>query len=346
MLKQKIPFYYLFFAIFSGVAFSYFVFQTLQQNSDFFASEKNSVAASKMCDYNFTRLQGYKHIKPLVWVHPNCESDKFLAFKAQLVDVIQNYVQKGILNSASFDLRDLKQGDWISYNSEEKFSPGSLMKVPVMITILRMTEDNSRLLEREVVFDQPFHREMKPNFQDKTIVLGNRYTIKQLLQRMIQNSDNDAADLLCKNLDPVAFKKTFTDFGFPEGNLSKVYPITTVEFSAYMEMLYNAGYLTINDSEYATSLLASSSFKQGLVSGLPDSIVIAHKFGESGDSQVQQLHESGIIYYNDSPYLLTVMTKGPDIKKLPEVIGMISRVTYLSISNAETNKIAQNGATH
>lgn len=344
MLKHKTLCYYILIAILSGTAFSFITFYLTIHNSIYSAKPQNSVAAKKLCDYNYTRLQGYKHIKPLLWVHPNCESDRFLAFKNQLTNQIQGYIQSGLLSSASFDLRDLKQGDWISYNSEERFSPGSLMKVPVMITILRMAEDHPGLLDRQVVFDQPFQRTQVPNFLDQTIKVGSKYTIKELLHRMIENSDNDAADLLCKNLDPVAFKKIFTDFGFPEGHLSTVYPITAVEFSAYMEMLYNAGYLNIEDSEFATSLLTGTNFKQGMVSGLPDSLLVAHKFGESGDDEMHELHESGIVYYNDSPYLLTIMTKGKDINKLPEVISMISKLTYINISQSNSSVIAQNGA--
>ena len=274
VLKFKIPFYYLLVSIILGITITYFVFQGYGKKLEQYKSEitlANSI--NKNCDYDFARLPGYKHIKPLVWVRPSCESQRYSDIKGQLSELIRGYVNSGVLYSASFDLRDLKNGDWVSYNSEEKYSPGSLMKVPVMITILHMAENNPGLLDREVVFNQIFQRNFAPNFNDALIKLGEKYTIRQLLKRMIQYSDNDAADLLCQNIDTVAFKKTFTDFGFKAGNLREIYPISSVEFSAYMEMLYNAGYLTITDSEYAMDLLTTSNFKQGLVSGLPNQLV-------------------------------------------------------------------------
>lgn len=70
-----------------------------------------------------------------------------------------------------------------------------------------------------------------------------------------------------------------------------------------------------------------------MVQGLPENTKIAHKFGEMGDATTRQLHESGFIYINNTPYLLTIMTKGYDITKLPAVISELTKITYTDISN-------------
>ena len=46
------------------------------------------------------------------------------------------------------------------------------------------------------------------------------------------------------------------------------------------------------------------------------------------DSTGKQLHESGLIYLNNTTYLLTVMTKGQNSELLPSVISDISREVY------------------
>lgn len=326
MLISRTHFYYLISGSIIGIAISYLLFQFIPARN----ADKTLInpISERNCDYNFERLQGYKHIKPLVWVHQNCESEKYFGLKNQITGFIQNNINTGNLNSASFYLIDLKQGDWVSYNDQEKYQPGSLMKVPVMITILKMVEKNPELLNKQIFYQQAFREDILPIFRDQTIQPGKYYTIRELLQHMIKYSDNAAATLLCLNLDSRDFEKTFTDFGFKKGNLNEAYPITSVEFSDYMEMLYNAGYLTIKDSEYAMELLSDCNFKKGMIAGLPDSVQVAHKFGESGDLSVKELHESGIIYLNDSPYLLTIMTKGPDINKLIPIVSSISSMIY------------------
>lgn len=157
---------------------------------------------------------------------------------------------------------------------------------------------------------------------------------------MIIHSDNDATSLLFANMDLDVFKKIFTDFGLAEPNLqSSNYPITAREFSYFMRGLYNASYLNDKNSEFATELLGKCNFKNGMVSSIPSSTKIAHKFGESGDAKEQQLSESAIIYLNDNPYLITVMTKGKDYKQLPQIIKEISASVYQSM---EMNPIPAN----
>ena len=100
-----------------------------------------------------------------------------------------------------------------------------------------------------------------------------------------------------------------------------------------MRAIYNAAYLTAEDSEYAGELLSQCDFKDGILSGLPPNTRVAHKFGESGNQIVKQLHESAIVYLYNQPYLLTVMTKGNDNKKLSLLIKEISQTVYNDMKN-------------
>jgi hypothetical protein len=91
------------------------------------------------------------------------------------------------------------------------------------------------------------------------------------------------------------------------------------------------------------SLLIQSDFKEGLLKKLPPSVIAAHKFGECAYAIVHapgekpygtlnELHEAGFIYNNNDPYLITIMTKGPDRKYLSEIVGNISFLVYNALS--------------
>jgi beta-lactamase class A len=113
--------------------------------------------------------------------------------------------------------------------------------------------------------------------------------------------------LLNQQMDLAVFKKTFTDLGLSDPDMSKSdIPITARQYSLFMRVLFNATYLNIQDSEYCTELLSHSDFKTGLVNGIPGEMKVAHKFGEANDGINAHFGESGIIYLNNSPYLLTV----------------------------------------
>jgi beta-lactamase class A len=100
-----------------------------------------------------------------------------------------------------------------------------------------------------------------------------------------------------------------------------------------LRAIYNATYLTIDDSEYAAELLNKCEFNDGIRKGVPVSVKMAHKFGESGTPVDKQLHESAIVYLKDKPYMLTVMTKGKDNATLSKLISEISAVVYKDQSN-------------
>ena len=104
--------------------------------------------------------------------------------------------------------------------------------------------------------------------------------------------------------------------------------------SRYINRL--ATYLNYQYSEESLNLLSQAAFKDGLVAQLPNNIKIAHKFGEhvvgqNGVANTIELHDCGIVYYPDHPYLICVMTKGTDITALAQLISNISLAAYQQI---------------
>lgn len=292
---------------------------------------KQPAATGANCNYTVARLKGYKYIKPLVDEAPECESQRLSSLKQQILSLIDNSKQSGALSSASVYIKEFTTDDWIYVNPQESYMPGSLFKLPVMLTILRMSETDPALLNKKITYDPRKVINIAQTFESKSIQPGQSYTVKELLTYMIAYSDNAATQLLNSIISPEAVTKVFSDLGLtpPKADASYFnYTISARDYSVFMAALYNGGYLTIAESEYATSLLAQCNFKEGLLKGLPENIKVAHKFGESGTPQVHELHETGIVYIDNSAYLVTVMTRGQDIKKLAEVIANISRVTY------------------
>jgi beta-lactamase class A len=295
------------------------------------ASAYSGTTAS--CTVKVKRLNGYNFIKPVLFVDRECESDKLFPIKQSVTNLLDEYKRTGDLNSGSIFLKEYTGNDWIAINGEEKYMPGSLMKVPELIAFLKMEESNPGLLNKELMFDRNFPVDKHPKFVSKSIVLGHKYTIRELLRYMIVYSDNNATSLLFSHMDANVFKKVFTDVGLQSPDLTaQNYPISAKDFSIFMRILYNSSYLTNKNSEFATELLSQCNFKTGLVGGLPSNLKSAHKFGESGDPTEKHFSESAIIYLDNNPYILTVMLKGKSYDKLPEIIRQISATVYQNMS--------------
>jgi beta-lactamase class A len=133
---------------------------------------------------------------------------------------------------------------------------------------------------------------------------------------------------LMNNIALAEFTKTFTDLGLSKDLVNSDAAISAHDYSLFWLALYNGSYLNFDNSDYALSLLSECDFTEGLVKGIPQNIKVAHKFGEKGDAMNHAFHETGIVYINNNPYLITVMTQGKDQTKLPNVLKEISAVVY------------------
>lgn len=291
------------------------------------------------------RLGGYKFTEPLLVcdVSSDKESPNFSSLEQKLQNLINNEVQKRNINSASVYLRDLKTGDQISINKDEKFFPSSLRKVPLMITVFKTAEADPSILKKiSATFnndDQNQDQEIKPKDYAK---IGQSYTLDILVEKMIKSSDNNAAFIFSSLLDADAVKTVYNDlkvpFLVPDKNITSTQRIdymTTYNFAYFFRVLFNATYLSKDLSEKALELLSETDFKDGLVAGVPQNITVAHKFGlttlkdKAGNLITRELHDCGIVYFPQSPYLLCIMTKSTAaIPEIEETIKNISAATY------------------
>ncbi|RZJ30141.1 MAG: serine hydrolase [Flavobacterium sp.] len=317
--------------LFSGLTF---LLISISKSSE---SQTSSEPVSYSCKYNVKRLDGFAFIKPLVFVDEDCQSEEFDGVRRQLAAVADRYAKSGDVSTVSLYMRANNQ--WIGVNEDQKYVPGSLLKVPLLIAVLKIGEDHPGFLNKQIKYENAFPAIRFVNFPaSKTIKPGNSYSVAQLLEYAIKYSDNNASNLLEMSIDLKEFQKVFTAVGLDAPNIYA--PNTTLnpkEYSLFMRAIYNAGYLSTKDSEYAAKLLSECQFNEGLTQGLPAGTKIIHKFGESGNDGEIQLHESAIIYLKHSSFLLTVMSKGKDYKKLSALLGELSRTAYEEMSNLETS---------
>jgi len=295
--------------------------------------EAQMSTAAVACNYDIRRMDGFKFVRPLMFVDEDCESESLLATKQKLISIIDQYKSLGDIETASVYLREYNHNEWICINETEKFDPGSLFKVPVMIAILKMNEINPGFLNKRVPYTHAISTGKTLGFPSKTITIGQTYTIRELLTYMIKYSDNNATVLVENNLDSKVLQKMFRDMNLEVPNVyAAEFKFTTKEYSYFMRSIYNAGYLNVEDSEFAGNLLSQCDFKAGIVQGLPANTIVAHKFGESGNQAMKQLHESAIVYLKNKPYLLTIMTKGKDNAKLSQFLGELSKSVYTDMA--------------
>ena len=256
-------------------------------------------------------------------------------FKREVEDLLRRKIAAGTLAEGSVYFRDLNNGMWFGINESLRYHPASMLKVPILIACLKAAEADPALLGKKVVYrdelDYTVGQMIAPS---EVLAPGKSYTLWDLASRMILYSDNNAAILLFKSLGKEALNAVIQDLDIEADADDDEHMLTTHAYSGFMRVLYNASYLSQGSSEKALELLSRSQFRKGIRAGLPPGVRAATKFGEWGggpDRSVYQCHEFGIVYHQNRPYLLGVMTRGKPGEAAFGVIREISRLVYESV---------------
>lgn len=259
----------------------------------------------------------------------------YVEFKRNMERFIQDKKKENKVTNVAIYFRDLQNGPTLGINEYEKFSPASLLKLPLFLAYLGLSIENDKLLETEIAFRGNTLAQEQYFKPSKSAENNIPYTINELLGFMIKYSDNNSYYVLLEYLGQISpdediLKDTFIDLGIIDPKDFLEQTLTVKSYSAIFTQLYHNSFFTQKElSEKALSLLTESDFYQGIISGVPVDLKVANKFGErSLPNNIKQLHDCGIIYYPENPYLLCVMTQGRDFTELISVIREISKLVY------------------
>lgn len=285
--------------------------------------------------------QTYQWINHRFWCGETSVLSKrgYRELQTELETYIEKKRKEQVVSQVSLYFRDLHDGPTLGIREEELFTPASLLKTPLMLTYLRLAEDNESLLNTKLIHEgsMPIAQQIAPK---ETIVPDVPYKVEDLMRRMIVYSDNQSYFVLLEYLHNKFSSRdellaTLHDLGIIDPTSDIEETVTVRGYASIFRLLYNASYLSQSMSEFALSLLSGSDWKEGIVAGLPKDIAVAHKFGERSDesSSDKQLHDCGIVYFPGNPYLLCVMTRGTDMNALSGVIAKMSEMVYKEVES-------------
>lgn len=158
-------------------------------------------------------------------------------------------------------VRNLNNGPWFGINENEKYSPASLMKVPILLTFLRWIELDPTILTKKITITEDRNGSTQYFKPTKNLTIGKEYTVKELLEEMIIYSNNSAMNILT-NIMPLDFyTKVSNDLSIkvPKKDTEENY-LSVKEVATFFRILYNSSYLSRDSSEYALNLLSKVTF--------------------------------------------------------------------------------------
>lgn len=293
------------------------------------------------------RQSGYNFINPLLEceIQNNWDRQKYIPFEAKTIDRIKKEVietHSGI--TIGIYIRNLNNGPWFGINENEKYSPASLMKVPILMTFLKWIELDPSVLTKKILVNEDRNSSTQYFKPTKNLSIWKEYTIKELLEEMIIYSDNSAMNMLTGIMPIDFYSKVSNDLSIkvPKKDTEENY-LSVKEVATFFRILYNASYLSRDSSEYALDLLSRVTFDKWIRGWVPTNIWVAHKFWERGYideswKNIRQLHDCGIVYYPKYPYLICMVTKWDDFDTNATVISSTSKIVFEEISKTYPEK--------
>lgn len=173
----------------------------------------------KSSEHNIVRpnkhQSGFTFISPLLeCAISEPDSAKTKDLEKKLRAFVDKKIKEGKITTASIYFHDLSSHSWLGINRSEKFSPASLLKVPLMIAVLKYAEDNPDFLQKEILVEDKYNVDVKPNIIPlKSVSIGEYYTVEELINYSIHYSDNLASNMLIINTPNEYLDMVFSDIG-------------------------------------------------------------------------------------------------------------------------------------
>lgn len=314
-----------------GIIVGLSVYSLLPKNPPVQALRESDIASST----------GYSFTDPLIGLTSGgstVNSAQYARLQTQVQDYVNAQEQAGSLFSAAVKFSDIEASQGFTIDPSEQFDPASLTKVPLAMAYYTLAENDPSVLNQTITYTGTNDLDADEQIESPTqLVPGRTYTVEQMIEHMIKDSDNNAEQLLADRLSKIGqlsvLSDIFTDLGIPI-NPDNPDDMTVQQYSLFLRVLFNSTYLDRNYSEQLLKLMSETDFSDGIDTGVPNNIAVSEKFGDAripnaqGQQVGAELQNCGIVYYPQHPYIICVMTKGDSIPNLERFIGQVSKMIY------------------
>jgi beta-lactamase class A len=215
-----------------------------------------------------------------------------------------------------FVIKDLPSGRVLVHNPDRAFPSASMVKIPIMAACYKAVEEGRVSLEDVLKLERK--DKVRGSGLLRATPSGTEVTVEKLIDLMISDSDNTAANMLIDLLGFDYLGQAFKDFGLDRTNLARkmmdfrsrangVENYTTPrEMAAILEAMYHRTCVSPSASEKCLDCLKRQRVNDRIPRYLPRSVTVAHKTGLEN----KVCHDAGILFTNKGDVLVSVLTEG------------------------------------
>jgi beta-lactamase class A len=236
--------------------------------------------------------------------------------------------------SSGLEIFDLDTGYHAGFNAAASMPAASTIKLPVMVEVFTQLEAGRFDLNRRVTLLARDKDWGSGELCDAPA--GTTYTVAELLAKMIDISDNTATNMLIRLVGRRNINTGMVALGLRRTHLAgdvrtEGWSIRQTLRTSPSDLVHLLALMARRDlvdewsSHEMITILEADQFNTLLPEPLPDDVAVAHKTGSLFDT----LNDAGIVYANDAPYVIAVMTTAlPSLDLGRAFIHSISRLAY------------------
>jgi beta-lactamase class A len=234
----------------------------------------------------------------------------------------------------ALDVLDLDTGYATGFNAAKSMPAASTIKLPVMVEVFAQLQSGR--------FDLPRRVTLEPGDKDYgsgvlcDAPAGTTYAVSDLLEKMIDISDNTATNMLIRLVGRRNINRGMAELGLERTHLGgdvrtggwairRTLRTSPADLVRLLSLMARGELVDQWSSNEMISILKADQINSLLPEPLPPDVEIAHKTGSLNDT----LNDAGIVFASDAPYVIAVMTTALPSKNLGRAfIHSVSRLAY------------------
>ncbi|MBI2915227.1 MAG: serine hydrolase [Elusimicrobia bacterium] len=228
-------------------------------------------------------------------------------------------------------IKDMRRGWTIECNADQDFPSASLIKIPIMMVLYKAQAEGKISLEEELAIQK--NEKSRGSGALKHERVGTKHTVRDLIERMITESDNTATNMLTQTLGLNYYNAQFAQLGLKETNFARkimdlrkrdqgIENYTTPKEMGYLlEMIYRK---KVAHADEMLNILKKQKINDRLSVAIPPPWEIGHKTGLLRNT----CHDVGVVFTPSNDYIICVLTSG--VRNIRRAKSFISEISHLS----------------
>jgi len=223
---------------------------------------------------------------------------------------------------------DLQSGATASIDASRSFPAASLFKLPILLEVLAEEDAGELDPNRQVEIRAEDWTDGSGVLQAR---IGDRLTVAELSQLMIQQSDNIAALVLLDVVGTAGANSMAQRLGLQATHVVDHragepgdHTTSADDMARLLQELATGQAVNPRVSEQALSLLELKQSVSWLTNDLPFWVKLAHKWGDLPDAR----HDAGVVFTPRGSFVLAVLTEDSPPDEAAAAIGHTARLTY------------------